>query len=123
MHTFFPMAFAIKTAPALTATCNTQLYLGCRFYNGKPIDKAHLAPGDIVFFKNTYRRGISHVGIYLRVQTIMTRLFLRVALVTVHNRCVCSFMEEHAPHPQTPQFIVSLTQKKLTYLVWPLTAV
>jgi cell wall-associated NlpC family hydrolase len=35
-----------------------------QFYNGKSIDKAHLAPGDLVFFKNTYRHGISHVGIY-----------------------------------------------------------
>ena len=24
-----------------------------------------LLPGDIVFFVNTYRRGISHVGIYV----------------------------------------------------------
>jgi len=35
-----------------------------QYYNGKPIDKAQLEPGDLVFFKNTYKRGISHVGIY-----------------------------------------------------------
>jgi len=31
---------------------------------GKPVNMADLRPGDLVFFKNTYRRGISHVGIY-----------------------------------------------------------
>lgn len=32
---------------------------------GKPIRKDQLLPGDLVFFKNTYRRGLSHVGIYV----------------------------------------------------------
>lgn len=32
---------------------------------GTPIDKSALQPGDIVFFANTYRRGISHVGLYI----------------------------------------------------------
>jgi cell wall-associated NlpC family hydrolase len=31
---------------------------------GKPIHLNELRPGDLVFFKNTYRRGISHVGVY-----------------------------------------------------------
>lgn len=31
---------------------------------GKPIDKAELKPGDLVFF-STFRRGISHVGIFI----------------------------------------------------------
>jgi cell wall-associated NlpC family hydrolase len=31
---------------------------------GTFVDKASLQPGDIVFFANTYKRGISHVGIY-----------------------------------------------------------
>ncbi len=29
-----------------------------------PIRSSELRPGDLVFFKNTYKRGISHVGIY-----------------------------------------------------------
>lgn len=31
---------------------------------GKPVPKSELQPGDLVFFQ-TYRRGISHVGIYI----------------------------------------------------------
>lgn len=35
-------------------------------YNvGIPVDRPALQPGDIVFFANTYRRGISHVGLYI----------------------------------------------------------
>jgi cell wall-associated NlpC family hydrolase len=36
-----------------------------QFTYGKPIAQALLKPGDLVFFKNTYKPGISHVGIYL----------------------------------------------------------
>ncbi|MCX6376583.1 MAG: NlpC/P60 family protein [Armatimonadetes bacterium] len=32
---------------------------------GRPVAKADLAPGDILFFVNTYRRGLSHVGLYV----------------------------------------------------------
>lgn len=32
---------------------------------GKYISKSELRPGDLVFLQNTYRAGISHVGIYL----------------------------------------------------------
>ncbi len=35
-----------------------------QYYHGAPIPSAQLQPGDLVFFKNTYKRGISHVGIY-----------------------------------------------------------
>lgn len=31
---------------------------------GKPVALSDLRPGDLVFFKNTYRWGISHVGVY-----------------------------------------------------------
>lgn len=35
-------------------------------YNlGTPVAKADLEPGDMVFFKNTYKAGISHAGIYI----------------------------------------------------------
>jgi cell wall-associated NlpC family hydrolase len=32
---------------------------------GKHVNKKNLKPGDLVFFKGTYKRGISHVGIYI----------------------------------------------------------
>ncbi len=35
------------------------------FLDGTPVSRGQLRPGDVVFFRNTYRRGISHVGIYV----------------------------------------------------------
>ncbi len=32
---------------------------------GDVVDKDEIEPGDLVFFKNTYKKGISHVGIAL----------------------------------------------------------
>lgn len=32
---------------------------------GEAVSKSNLKPGDLIFFKNTYKRGISHVGIYV----------------------------------------------------------
>ncbi len=36
-----------------------------QYLNGTKIEAADMQPGDLVFFKNTYRHGISHVGIYI----------------------------------------------------------
>jgi cell wall-associated NlpC family hydrolase len=36
-----------------------------QYYTGKPIDKGDLKAGDLVFFRDTYRHGISHVGMYV----------------------------------------------------------
>lgn len=36
-----------------------------QFNVGKSISKADLKPGDLVFYNNTYKAGISHVGIYI----------------------------------------------------------
>jgi len=35
------------------------------FHDGTPVSRGQLRPGDVVFFQNTYRRGLSHVGIYV----------------------------------------------------------
>ncbi len=35
-----------------------------QYYHGLPIPVQNMEPGDLVFFKNTYKHGISHVGIY-----------------------------------------------------------
>jgi cell wall-associated NlpC family hydrolase len=36
-----------------------------QFNTGTPVPKEKLQPGDLVFFANTYKSGISHVGIYI----------------------------------------------------------
>ncbi len=52
-------------------------------YGEKIYDQALLRPGDIIFFENTYRRGISHVGIYagdrLIIQAISESVGVRVS--------------------------------------------
>jgi len=35
------------------------------YSQGTPVKKSELKPGDLVFFQNTYKAGISHVGIYV----------------------------------------------------------
>ncbi len=35
------------------------------YKQGTPVSKSQLQPGDIVFFQNTYKVGLSHVGIYV----------------------------------------------------------
>ena len=36
-----------------------------QYYHGTSVSVAQAQPGDLVFFKNTYKHGISHVGIYV----------------------------------------------------------
>lgn len=36
-----------------------------QFHQGSPVARDDLQPGDVIFFENTYRAGISHVGMYM----------------------------------------------------------
>ena len=36
-----------------------------QYNHGTPVNKADMQIGDLVFFKNTYKRGVSHVGVYI----------------------------------------------------------
>jgi cell wall-associated NlpC family hydrolase len=39
--------------------------MGIQYEMGSQVRRNELQPGDLVFFKNTFRRGLSHTGIYI----------------------------------------------------------
>jgi cell wall-associated NlpC family hydrolase len=50
---------AFSSVASLPRTAAAQFRQGC------VVTRDELQPGDLVFFRNTYKRGISHVGIYI----------------------------------------------------------
>lgn len=55
----FTMYLFSKEGESLPRTAAEQ------FNHGKPVDKADMQIGDLVFFKNTYKHGVSHVGVFI----------------------------------------------------------
>ncbi|MGM7634705.1 C40 family peptidase [Bacillus sp. Hm123] len=59
---------------------------GEQYRVGTSVAKSQLKPGDLVFFKNTYKRGISHVGIYAGNNQVLNATTSKgIALVSLSN--------------------------------------
>lgn len=56
-------------------------------YNvGTTVDKSDLQPGDLVFYANTYKKGISHVGVYAGDNMVLNATSSNgIALVSMDN--------------------------------------
>ena len=52
--------YVLRTQGIEVSRTQTAMYA-----QGTPVSKSNLQPGDLVFFQNTYKAGLSHVGIYV----------------------------------------------------------
>ena len=52
---------------------------------GEPVSRGNLQPGDLVFFSNTYKAGISHTGIYVGNNRFISAKSAGVRVVSMDN--------------------------------------
>ncbi|KMY56294.1 hypothetical protein AC623_18315 [Bacillus sp. FJAT-27231] len=74
--------YVYKHAAGVSIPRTTEL----QYKIGTAVSKSQLMPGDLVFFSNTYRAGISHVGIYAGNNMVLNATSSQgIALVSLNN--------------------------------------
>ena len=78
---------------------------------GKPVKKKDLKTGDILFFVNTYRRGLSHIGIYIGGNKFIHAAFWPLG-VRVDSLSHPYYAARYYSACRIPEFFKKLPKKK-----------